>query len=148
MKLLDVFVPGRPAPKGSMKDRGNGTMVNDNPATRPWQSTVADVAREAVASCPGRPGAWVWREGYPHDGPVAVWLDFWFQRPVKPRFATPATRDTGDIDKLVRCVFDALEEAKVITDDARVVSLVANAQYALGVGAGVSIRIYDESGEE
>jgi Holliday junction resolvase RusA-like endonuclease len=46
---LDIYVPGVPIPKGSMKHIGKGRMV-DQQGTRltNWQSNIATVARKAL----------------------------------------------------------------------------------------------------
>ncbi len=142
-QLLDVFVPGWPAPKGSMDVMPNGRLTQNNVRSEAWAHTVADAARECVAVLPGRPGAWVWHEGYPYAGPVSVWLEFRFQRPVEPRFDVPGTTATGDVDKLVRNVLDALTVAKVWADDALVVDLHATSRYAtVSQESGVDIQVY------
>lgn len=118
--LLQTFVPGRPAPKGSMDVMPNGRLMQNNERSDEWQATVANACRREVATLPGRPGRWVMQDGYPVTSPVVVSLVFAFLMPSKPKFPVPATVKTGDIDKLTRAVLDALTVAGVYADDALV----------------------------
>jgi Holliday junction resolvase RusA-like endonuclease len=43
----------------------------------------------------------------------------------KRRVTWPTTRDSGDIDKLLRSTFDALTTAGAIADDSRIVEITA-----------------------
>lgn len=113
--VLTVFIPGTPRPKGSLKPisrRGQATrLVEDNPHSKPWRAKMAKHMRKA------------WEDAghtLPLNEPVEVVGVFRFERPAEPMFEVPATRDTGDGDKLLRNVYDALEDAGVIADDSRV----------------------------
>lgn len=66
------------------------------------------------------------------DCPVRVEMTFIFPRPKKPQFDVPASRKVGDIDKLQRNVFDSLQDAGVLSDDARAVSVCVEKVYASG----------------
>ncbi len=121
--ILNTFVAGRPAPKGSMDFMPSGYAKQNNRNSEPWEMAVRDHCRPLVADCPGRPDVWVPRDCYPYDGPVSVHLSFGFLRPKRPDPVAalwPCNRGTGDIDKLTRNVHDGLEKAGVFTDDARV----------------------------
>lgn len=89
----------------------------------------------------------------PIDTPLALTALFLFPRPLSPEFDVPATVKTGDLDKLVRNVFDALTprkapiKARVITDDARFINLEAHADYvheSESYGAFIQIFSYRE----
>lgn len=143
-----IKVYGAPAPKGSMKcvgGRGRHQLVNTNPATTPWQdSLAAAVVKLGIAE--------------PIDAPVGVQVTFTVDRPrsvsVKSRpwpSKTARTSDGGggDVDKLARCVLDGLEQGGVIRNDAQVVQLSAVKAFPDSPGAvdvldrsGVFIRIF------
>lgn len=117
-------VLGRPQPKGSLKPisrRGAATrLVEDNPRSGPWRRKMAQRFR----------ADWIHAgENLPLNEPVEVLVRFIFTRPASSMFDLPATRETGDIDKLARNVLDALADAGVIADDSRVCSLQAEAVY-------------------
>lgn len=140
--ILNVFVPGRPRPKGSLDFVTASHVREANRHAKPWLKTVEAACRRMVASQAGRPGRWLWLEGYPFDGPVTVTTRFLFGRPAAPEFSVPATTATGDLDKLNRNVFDALTAARVYVDDSRVVELVSSARYCEpGVQQGVRITV-------
>lgn len=115
--LCEVFVPGRPRPKGSMKcTGGNGRahhMEEDNPDSKPWR---AQMARLLVLDRDRRtmPLALA-----PYYAEVDVSIVAFFPE----GGPTP-----GDVDKLARNVLDALQDSvagspAVLADDAQVVGL-------------------------
>ena len=105
---LSFFVPGKAAAQGSKRHVGRGVMVEMSKDLPAWRTAVADAARTAHQ---GRP---------PIDGPVAVALTVYVQRPKATRFKTyPA--GPKDLDKQQRAVGDALTASGVIRDDARIV---------------------------
>ena len=117
---------GRPVTQGSktaVRRGGRVILIEDAKGWRPWRDTLVRAARAA-------------HHGGPIVGPVAVSCVFVFARPAAhygtgrnagrvkagaPSF--PATRGTGDVDKLVRAVLDPLTIAGVIEDDSRVVDV-------------------------
>jgi len=137
--MIAFTVSGMPAPKGSTKAfvvRGRAVVTEDNTHTRPWAALVRDAAREAhahwVRSC-----GWGMRPAnrasvivYPRPVGVALSLEFALPRPTrlpKRRVVPPTTKP--DLDKLCRCVKDALTGV-IWTDDAQVVTLTASKRYA------------------
>lgn len=154
-----VTFGGRAVPKGSLKCVGaRGTrrhvLVEDNPATDEWRAVVAAIVGQHL----------------PHAHPgeaVGVEVTFTLTRPashygqgrnaqrVLPSApAHPTPRGTGDIDKLVRLILDALQDAGVVRDDSQVVEIVARKTYpntttpdALPY-AGVRIRLYPYGDQE
>lgn len=143
--ILSVFVPGIPRPKGSL-DVITLTHVREaNRHSTPWLKSMRDAARRMIAEPLGRPGLWRYNEGYPCDDPVSVDAWFWFPRPARAEFDVPATIRTGDLDKLYRNVLDALTQAKVYTDDARVVDLAGGARYGTTPGARITVRRWDNT---
>lgn len=108
MSDLSFFVPGKAAAQGSKRHVGRGVMVEMSKDLPAWRTAVANAARTAHQ---GRP---------PIDGPVAVALTVYVQRPKATRFKTyPA--GPKDLDKQQRAVGDALTASGVIRDDARIV---------------------------
>lgn len=121
------FVPGIPKPKGSMsgfsrKGSTKVAMVHSNSGTKGWQAAVAAVAREHLAGL--------------HTGPVELMLSFGIPSPKRPRFTSPAVQP--DLDKLVRCVLDALEGV-AYDNDSRVIAITAKKEYS--VFPGVRVRV-------
>ena len=124
-RVVELVAYGRPVTQGSKNAFARGgrvVLVESSKNWRAWRNTVAAAAREA-ASAGGR-----------FEGPVAVDIRFEFARPrshygtgrnagrVRPSApGWPATKATGDGDKLQRAVFDALTVGGLIEDDARVV---------------------------
>lgn len=141
--LLDAFVPGRPRPKGSMDLMPNGYAKQNNAASTPWQREMETVFRRITQNEGGRPGKWTPRVGYPYALPVVVFAEFYFERPAHPQFDVPASGSTGDVDKLTRNLLDALEEAKVYTNDTRVVDLFVSSRYVNErTKPGVQVWVY------
>lgn len=118
--LVDVWVPGKARPKGSMRPIGNGRMVESNEASPEWRAQLARA---------------FWRDYHerelsnqdsvqPWGRPVDVAVAAYFNR----RGATSVCPDsvaTGDVDKLLRNVLDALQGPRkgvrgVLADDALV----------------------------
>jgi hypothetical protein len=145
--VLTVF--GRPITQGS-KTRTRWGMRDDNgDRLRPWREAVKQAALDAVGaadptlhpaedlhSVEGYPsGGYPWRR---LEGPVSVDVVFTFDRPKsapKSRSCWPITRSSGDVDKLVRAVHDALVDAGVMRDDSQVVRLVAEKLHVGDEGA-------------
>lgn len=149
-----LTVPGAAAPKGSLRccrDRKH-TLREDNARTAPYRKKIAGWAKKLVTQQAG-----------PHQ-PVGVEITFTFDRPAahygtgRNRHvlkhsapAHPTTQGVGDTDKLERTVLDALADAKVLANDARVVELTGRKRYAVDAPAagsdvlpyaGTVIRIY------
>lgn len=114
--MMTIIVYGTPAPQGSKKfvgiakSTGRGIMVESSKKVRPWR---ADVKGEALRV---RNGA------APLDCAVRVSMVFTLPKPA----SAPKTRRTypmrkPDVSKLARSTEDALVEAGILTDDARIV---------------------------
>lgn len=127
-----ITIPGRPAPKGSLKCIGRRgqrahVLIEDNEHTAPWRSTVAGWLTKRGPSAAPLPGQ-----------PLGVECTLTLDRPkhhygtgrnagtVKPRYADayPVGHNTGDLDKLVRLILDAMQDADVLPDDSQVCELV------------------------
>ncbi len=129
--MTGFFVPGIPVPKGSAKsfvyrDKRTGkhraATCQDNAETqKPWAAMIGLMARENGCTAPA-------------SGPISVGMQFSMPRP-KSHFRTgknsgmlrpdaPEWHDLqrDDLDKLVRCVLDALTGI-VYHDDGQVAKL-------------------------
>lgn len=134
--LLDVFVPGRPAPQGSIRaivhrSTGRAVAIKDNNATqKSWRQDVRDAAQDA------------WGDRGPIDGPVCVRIDFVMPRPAStPKRSTPPAIRKPDGDKLERAVWDALTHV-VWVDDSRVIEWGGSKRLAeIGETPGARIRV-------
>lgn len=123
------FVRGEPRAKGSKKafvQKGRPIIVDSNPNTRSWQRLIQD---RVSAEFKGEPWA----------GPLEVSLVFGFVRPASAKKRRmPSVRP--DLDKLARAVLDALEAARVMLDDAQVVSMSVLKEYLEIPGVQIEVR--------
>lgn len=162
---ISFGVRGLPAPQGSKKAfrvKGSNKInqVESSARLRPWRDRVHFAAEQAVErwdrDSGGRDALGVGDqfERFYH-GPVAVAMDFRFERPAS-HFGTgrnagrlkdsaptyPTSRSYlagGDIDKLVRAVLDAMSRT-VYHDDAQVVGL-ASVWKSYGDQGGVYVTV-------
>lgn len=129
MTSIAFHVHGTPAPQGSKRHVGHGVMVESSKLVKPWREAVKFAALEV-------------RPAEPIDGPVAVCLAFTLAAPAsapKRRLAMGPCRKP-DIDKLVRSTLDAIVDAGLIVDDARVVGLHATKRYGQ---PGCTVRVVE-----
>lgn len=135
-------VTGYPAPKGSMKCIGKRGKVKHQlvedvrVGQRNWRNRVVRAAAATgVTAGPGQP--------------VSVDVTFTLDRPashrgtgrnrdiVKAKAPTyPTGQSTNDLDKMVRLIGDALQEAELLVDDAQVVDWRARKRYVDGPDPG------------
>lgn len=109
---MRITVYGMPAPQGSKRHVGRGIMIESSKNVKPWREAVKSAALEA-------------RE-VTIKGPVSVRMVFTLPKPKsapKNRAIYPDRRP--DISKLIRSTEDALTDAGIWEDDARVVSIQA-----------------------
>ena len=138
MTGLRFNVIGTPAPKGSLKNiarRGQkARLIESNPKTTPWREAVRDAAIEACAAAR-------WETLVDH--PVELIATIYLAKPPSVRHRVwPIKRSAGDSDKHARTLMDALQDARVYTDDAQVVSLFVTKVYATTPGkTGATIRV-------
>lgn len=137
-----LTIPGTPAPKGSLKcigARGRHQLIEDNPETKVWRSTIAGWATRALAAGKITPAV----KGQPLGAEITTTLE-----DLKKRRPYAVTRSSYDVDKLLRLVLDALQDAKAIPDDAQIVEVVGRKTYPNGPlpdalpWPGVRIRLY------
>lgn len=108
-------VYGTPAPQGSKRfvgraKSGRGILLEMSKKVKPWRMCVYHAALIA-------------REGrLPLDGPLVARMIFTLRKPASaPKRRRTWPDRTPDLSKLVRSTEDALTDAGLITDDARIV---------------------------
>jgi crossover junction endodeoxyribonuclease RusA len=137
---LSFFAPGVPAPKGSLDAKpipGSRKvyMVAGNQANQDkWASAIAQAAREADWWDQIPAG-----EREPWGGDVEVICQFVI--PERPRVHTATDRGAGDLDKLQRCVWDALTGIVYVDDSQVTVSGASKRMAAPGEMSGATIHI-------
>jgi Holliday junction resolvase RusA-like endonuclease len=154
---LTIVVRGTPAPMGSKKGfynkhTGRVHMVESSAKVRPWREAVRSEA--LAANLAANHGSVV-----TIDGPIVVDMVFTFTRP-KSHYRTgrnahllrddapPRPDGKPDLDKLLRSTMDALTDAAVWRDDARVVEYGRIAKVYAGTDGdaldapGAVIRVY------
>ena len=130
--MIDIFVPGDPAPQGSKRHIGHGSMIESSKAVKPWRSDI----RSMLLDAGGHPIA-------TFDGAVACTLAFVMPRPkTAPKRHTPPATKRPDLDKLGRAVGDAIASAGVIPDDSIITELTMSKRLAeIGEPSGVRIQL-------
>jgi Holliday junction resolvase RusA-like endonuclease len=134
--VLDVFVPGRPKTKGSMRVvNGRTGAMSDTPASHRWRQQMAYVIKGHYRQAGGIVPA-------PIEGACVVGMIFYL--PIED-----VTREgSGDIDKLARNVLDALgtsdpDDARVYVTDAQVIRMAAEKRPATSLHAsGLQLRVW------
>lgn len=107
---MKIIVYGTPGPQGSKRHVGGGVMIESSKKVKPWRENVH------AAALAVRNGA------APLDGPLRARMIFTLKKPKsapKRRRTYPCTKP--DLSKLLRSTEDALTDAGVIADDARIV---------------------------
>ncbi|MGH3382664.1 MAG: RusA family crossover junction endodeoxyribonuclease, partial [Actinoallomurus sp.] len=124
--VITVIAYGAPGPQGSKRYVGKGVMVESSKKVKPWREAVKHAAIEA------RFDELTLEMPPPLDGPLLVEFAFTFARP-KGHYRTGRNahllRDSApahpavypDLSKLIRSTEDALTDAGVWADDARIV---------------------------
>lgn len=142
--LVVTYVDGTPRPKGSLKPQmirdgsgrltGRVRMVESSAESSRWRRIMAKAFRDAYGDCE------------PYGDAVGVSAQFHFD----PREYTtkvdglpryPTIKQIGDLDKLVRNVFDALTDAGVYVDDRQVV-ITPDTWKIWGPQSGVVVRVW------
>jgi hypothetical protein len=137
---LRLWVPGHPRSQGSLKPN----MAHAGRYTADWRAEVVTAAEDAW-----HPGRRTWM-GLDHDRPpitdaVAVTCHFTFRKPPRTEHeAFPVGGKHPDLDKLIRCVWDALVIAGVLADDRLVVESGESKRWAVPMisepGALIEVR--------
>jgi len=154
---LTIVVHGRPAPQGSKRYAGHrrnsasgrisAVLVEQSKRVKPWRALVTAAALKArvVSHIGGLP---VHLPAL--DGPIEAEIIFTVRKPAsapKRRRTWPITRDSGDIDKLLRSTFDGIADAEAVVDDARIIRVTATKTFPLEhpealTEPGAIIRLY------
>lgn len=112
---ISITVYGTPAPQGSKRYVGNsrsgkGIMIESSEKVKPWRECVRWTALAARAGAP------------PLDGPLVVRMVFTLHKPTyAPKRRVTYPDRTPDLSKLTRATEDALTNAGIWHDDARVI---------------------------
>ncbi len=125
--LLIITVYGAPITQGSKTRTEHGLRDDNAGALKPWREAVKNAALDHVGGLDPDD-----RDPYPIVGPVRVEVTFTLAKPTtapKRRRVWPIKQRSGDVDKLVRAVFDSLTDAGVWGDDAQVVVVLARKTY-------------------
>jgi Holliday junction resolvase RusA-like endonuclease len=147
--LLSLYVDGVARPEGSMVTMppagrrcpacgarpGRWFVLADNrKVLGPWRKEVTTRARLALAVADDG-------QAFPLAGPLWARCDFTFDRPPShPPDSFPIGRGAvGDVEKLVRAIYDSLTDARVWGDDAQVVQEASSKRY--GPRPGVRILV-------
>lgn len=133
-----IFVDSQPAPKGSVdvNAAGRGVRHTDR-SVRFHDQIVERIRRELTIVVDG-----VQMRPEPYDGPVSVLADFVLRPPKSDPPPWPVRAIDGDLDKLQRALGDALQDAKLITDDRNIVAWSAGKRYAVeGERVGVHLLV-------
>lgn len=143
MTAVRFDVLGLPVQQGSHKAVGRGKhsqIIETAKGHAAWRTDVANEARAAAMRAGLR---------QPLDGPLSLHVTFRFpcptSRPKAHRLEAATDRGapkttTPDLDKLVRCIGDALTASGLIRDDARIWDLVARKVETTGwTGADILI---------
>jgi Holliday junction resolvase RusA-like endonuclease len=113
MAAWSFIAIGRPAPQGSKSFKGmaagHAILVESSKAVKPWREAVKTAAP---------PGPTL-------DGPLAVHMVFTMQRPSSARKADRSPSKAPDLSKLIRATEDAITDAGLWADDARVSRMYA-----------------------
>jgi Holliday junction resolvase RusA-like endonuclease len=151
--VFELRVSGTPAPQGSKRHVGGGRMVESSKKVKPWREAVRS---DAVRYREARP----WAPAL--DEPLWVDMVFTVNRPTS-HYRTGKNVDLlragaptrphrmPDLSKLARSTEDALTDAGIFLDDARIVEYGRLAKVYAGEdpdalsAPGVLIRIYTES---
>jgi Holliday junction resolvase RusA-like endonuclease len=120
---MTITVFGTPAPQGSKRfvghaKSGRGIMIESSAAVKPWREAVKWAALQKLHE----------ENRLRINGPVRVRMVFTLPRPKSAKMgALPSKKP--DLSKLVRATEDALTDAGMWEDDARVVVLEAQKLY-------------------
>jgi Holliday junction resolvase RusA-like endonuclease len=114
MTAIAFFIPGTPAPKGSLVAVRRGVYLESSrQKLNPWLQAIREKTRQLEALAP-------------IDGSLEVEVIFYLPRPASVVRLLPNVKP--DVDKLLRGILDGLKG--FIADDARVVRVTGTKVYA------------------
>lgn len=126
-----LTIMGCPVPKQSARfaSRG-GRMMSYQPddVTR-YEKLVAGLARVE------------WEGKEPLDGPLHLDLVAWMPRPASVPVSRLEPCTKPDLDNLLKPIMDAIQQAKVIVNDSRVVSMSLRKRYEDTEGTRVEVAV-------
>lgn len=118
--LTQTLIPGIARTKGSLTFRGGKRVEESVQGSTQWRRLVAQAVRMDITKRWGS-------DWEPTTGPVGVRMHFWLPTSTEGVSGKgPIKSGSGDVDKLVRNVLDALTDAKLYRDDVQVVRIVAD----------------------
>ena len=133
---LTIVVHGRPAPQGSKRYAGHrrnsasgrisAVLVEQSKRVKPWRALVTAATQQSIAN-----GGALYT---PMDGPLEAEIIFTVRKPAsapKRRRTWPTTRDSGDLDKLLRSTFDGITDGGAVADDSRIIAVTATKTFPL-----------------
>ena len=113
---MTITVIGMPGPQGSKRfvgvSGGKGIMIESSALVKPWREAVK------YAACFARQKG----DATPFVGPLRISITFTLPRPKSAPKSRKYPDRKPDLSKLVRSTEDALTDAGIWEDDARVVS--------------------------
>jgi len=139
---LSFFAPGIPAPKGSLDavPVGRGSRkVYMRAGNQTNQDRWASAIRNAAGPAWERLAVGRFKPGEPYAGRVEVIVQFVI--PERPRVHKATDRGAGDLDKLQRCVWDALTGVVYVDDSQVTVSGASKRMAAPGEMGGATIHV-------
>lgn len=133
-----LFIPGVPASKGSYRilhsKSGGGFLIPADKREKAWRQQIVEYVKKTGT----RP--------YPPQTPVNVTLTFHLPRPKTVHRTYPSVKP--DLDKLIRCVLDAITDSGLWADDGCVVELNARKIYDTNIGVDILISKPEERKNE
>lgn len=135
-----ITIPGTVQPKGSLKCVGRRgkrahVLLEDNKDSTPWRKAVTGwlVRKWPTKAAPRQPlGAEVTFTLARPAGHYGTGRNAGRLKPSAPAF--PTTHGTGDVDKLLRLILDAMQDAGHLVDDAQVIEVTTRKAYVLSTG--------------
>ena len=122
MNNLSIRVFGEPAPQGSktaIVRNGKAIMYEASKKLPKWRDSVLMTCKVTALEQ---------KAETPMLGPLAAAITFYLERPHSTSRAYP--NNAPDVDKLLRAVFDGLQESGVISNDGQIVSVTAFKRWA------------------
>lgn len=137
-------VSGVPATKGSWRFFGRGRVKPDNPRLKAWQSAIRKAGLDTVNTAPEKPDT-------SGSFPVAVIMTFTLPRPKSHTTPggklrrgypySPIMAASGDLDKLTRAAFDALQGVFYENDSQVIHAVISKAYQKDGNSCGVYVKV-------
>ncbi len=138
--IAAFFVGGRPRTKGSLKvitPRGRKPiLIEDHAHSKPWRVKIVKAIKAKYPDI------------QPTSVPVQVVARFVFERTGPSAGLLPwptlnaGINANGDLDKLLRNLLDALQEAEVVLNDCQVVDVQTSKEWAPeGIESGLYVTV-------